>query len=239
MERAQALLARDLERQHAPGMLEPAKLARRSAHLHALLDIELVEAERRDARRRQGHADMGPELLDRRQRRQRLRLVHEVVERHQRMGLAPAIGKLKLADGLGVLAGEAERHIAREFPQRKGRIGQSEEPAGVFIDRTRAFLDRHVVEVGGEVGKRELARAHVFAQFHDVVPGCPREGLRHVGLARRVQGTASIRRARTSKSSSWRAVVTVLRLIAPTASSLAFLTVGRAIRSALIAISPH
>ena len=79
------------------------------------------------------------------------------------MGLAPAVGELELADGLGIPAGEAERHVARELTQREGRKGQREETARVLVDRSRAILHDNVVEVGGEVGERELARAHVFA----------------------------------------------------------------------------
>ena len=78
MERAQALIARDLEREHAPRMLDPAKLARRAAHFHAFLHVELVEAERDDARCRQGRTDMGLELVHGGQGRQRLRVVDEV-----------------------------------------------------------------------------------------------------------------------------------------------------------------
>ena len=187
-------------------MLEPAQRAIGAAYLHALLDIELVEAERHDPRRRQGRTDMGSKLLDRRQRRQRLRLVHEMVERHQSMGLASAIGQFELADGLGVLAGEAKRHVAREVPQRNGGKGKGEEPVRVLIDRPRAFLHRHVVQVGGEVGEREFARAHVLAQFRDFVPRCPGNLLGHIVLARRNQANASRRRARASKSSGhfWR-----------------------------------
>ena len=180
MERAQALVARDLEREHAPGMLQPAKLARRPAHFHAFLHVELVEAERGDARRRQGRADVGPELVHRGQGRQRLRVVDEMAQRHQRMGLAPAVGELELADGLGVPAGEAERHVARKLAQGEGRKGQREETARVLVDRSRAFLHDDVVKIGGEVGERELARAHVLAQLHDLVPGSPGEGLRHI-----------------------------------------------------------
>ena len=99
------------------------------------------------------------------------------------MGLAPAVGKLQLADGLGVPAGEAKRHIARELAQGEGRKGQREETARILVDRSRAFLHHDVVEVGGEVGERKLARAHVFAQLHDLVPGSPGELLRHFGLA--------------------------------------------------------
>ena len=78
VERAQARFARDLEREHAPGMLQPAKLARRPAHFHAFLHVELVEAERGDARRRQRGADVRPELVHRGQGRQPLRIVDEV-----------------------------------------------------------------------------------------------------------------------------------------------------------------
>ena len=122
MERAQAIVARDLEPEHAPGMLQPAKLASRPAHFHALLNVELVEAERGDACRRQWYADMGPELVDRGQVRQCLRVVDEVAQRHQRMGLAPAVRELELADGLGIPADETERHVACELAQGEGRL---------------------------------------------------------------------------------------------------------------------
>jgi hypothetical protein len=40
---AETIRARDLEGEYAPGVLQPAQFTRRPAHLHALLDIKLVE----------------------------------------------------------------------------------------------------------------------------------------------------------------------------------------------------
>ncbi len=127
---------------------------------------------------------MGLELVHRGQGRQRLRGVDEVAQRHQRMGLAPSVGELKLPDGLGIPAGETKRHIARKFTQREGREGEREETARILVDRSRALLHHDIVKVGGEVGERKLTRAHILAQFHNLVPGSPGQFLRHLDLVR-------------------------------------------------------
>jgi len=99
------------------------------------------------------------------------------------MGLAPAVGEFELANGLGIPAVETKRHIARELPQREGREGQGEEAARILVDRPRTLLHHDIVKVGGEIGERELARAHILAQLHDLVPGFPGEPLRHLDLS--------------------------------------------------------
>ena len=175
--------AGDLESEHAPGMLQPAQLALRPAYLHPLLDVQLVEGERRDPGRRQRRADIGLELLHRGQARQRRRIVREMAQRHQRVGLAAAVGQLELPHRLRVPARETQHDVPRELAQRERRIGEREKPGGVLVYRPRASLHHHVVQVGGEVGQRQLAGAHVLAQFHDAVPGGPGELLRHLPIS--------------------------------------------------------
>ena len=64
MEQPQALGPGDLERQHAPGVPQPAGLARRALDLHPLLGVELVERQGGDPGPGRGHADVLDELVD-------------------------------------------------------------------------------------------------------------------------------------------------------------------------------
>ncbi len=116
----------------------------------------------------------------------------EVVERDEGVGLAPAVGQLKLAHRFVVPAGEAQGDVARQVAQRDGGIGEGEERAWVLVDWPRLAHD-DVVEVGGEDGERELAGAHVLAQLDDLVPGGPGERC-HVSTLPRSQG--AVRAAR-------------------------------------------
>ena len=64
---AKSVRSRELERQHAPGMAQRARLPVRPAHpFDAPLDVDLVEAERDGERAREIGADVLAELLDRR-----------------------------------------------------------------------------------------------------------------------------------------------------------------------------
>ena len=94
-------------------------------------------------------------------------------QRYQRVGLAAAVGQFELPHRLRVSSRETQHDVPGELAQREGRVGQGEEPGGILVYRPRAPLHHHVVQVGGEVGQRQLAGAHVLAQLHDAVPGGP------------------------------------------------------------------
>ena len=88
---------RELPCQHAPGMPEHPHGAIRAGRLHALFQVDLVEAQRRDAGLRHPETDMGLELLYRRQRGDLGRGVHQVAQSDQRVGLAAAVVDGELA----------------------------------------------------------------------------------------------------------------------------------------------
>ena len=114
------------------------------------------------------------ELLDGGQVGQALRVLDEVEQGDQRVGLAAAVGQFQLADGLVVLAREAVDHVLGQLAEVVGREGQREELGGGAVDG-RAPVHHHVVEVGGELREGQLARADVGAELDDLVPGLPGE----------------------------------------------------------------
>ena len=149
---AQPLRARELERQHAPGVAERARPAPRRAHaLDAPLHVDLVEAERRDERARQAGADVLAELPHRGEVGQRLRVPEQVVEGDQGMGLAAAVGQLELPYRLVALPRQPPGDVPRELPQRVGRVGEREELLRLLVDRAAALPERHLVQIGGEL----------------------------------------------------------------------------------------
>src|SRR5438876_6105905 len=98
MKQAKALAPRDLERKHAPRMLEPPRFPLGSAALHPLLHVELVEGKDGHARLREWNPGVLHELVDRRKVRQLRGFVHQMPESDKRVSLATAIGQLQLAD---------------------------------------------------------------------------------------------------------------------------------------------
>ena len=170
--RAQPVRAGELVRQHAPRVAQRAGRAVRGAHpVDAPLHVDLVEAERHRKRGRQGGADVLPELPHRRQVRQPRRIAEQVVERDQGVGLAAAVGQFELPHRLVALPREPAGDVLHQLPQRVGRIGEGEEPRRVFVDGALPARQRHLVQVGGELGQRQLPRPQFFLQPHDFMPG--------------------------------------------------------------------
>ena len=90
------------------------------------------------------------------------------------MGLATAVGQLKLADRLVALARQAVNHVLRQLAEVVRGIREGEELVGYAIDR-RATVHHDVVQVGGELSHRQIARKQVRAKLDDLVPGFPGE----------------------------------------------------------------
>ena len=95
VDRAEPVRPRELEREHAPRMLERAGLPARRAHpVDPPLHVDLVEAERHRERLRQLPAHVLPELLHGLDPGQGGRVAEQVVEGDEGVGLAAAVGQL-------------------------------------------------------------------------------------------------------------------------------------------------
>ena len=180
MNRAQPVGSRELERQHAPGMAQRAGLAVRSADaLEAPLGVDLVEAEGGRERRRQLRAHVLAELLYCRQIRQARGVAEQVAERDQRMRLPAAVGQLELPHRLVAPPREPRRDVLHQLAQRVGRVGQCEELGRVLVDGPSPLGQRNLVQIGCELGQRELSGPQLFLQANDLVPGTGAVGLGH------------------------------------------------------------
>ncbi len=144
VEQPEPLGAGDLVGQHAPGVPQPARLAGRPLDLHALLHVELVEAQGHDLGPGRLHADVLDELVDGGQVGQVRRVADQVQQGDQRVRLAAAVGQLQLPHGLVVLAGEAVDDILGQFAEVVGREGQGEELGRLAVDLAAPVHD-HVV----------------------------------------------------------------------------------------------
>ena len=182
MDRAEPLRAGKLKREHAPRMLERARLAvRRPNPVDPPLDVDLVEAERHRERLRQLRPHVLPELLNRLDVGQRGRISKQVVERNEGMGLSAAIGQLELPHRLGALPVESLRHVLDELAQGRRCKGQGKEPLGVLIDGPPAFGEGDLVEIGSELRQGQLAASQLVLEAHDLMPRL-RSGGGHVSL---------------------------------------------------------
>ena len=141
-------------------------------HLHALFGIEPVEDHGCHSRLREAafQRAVGLELLHGGDVGQRLRCLHQMDQRDQRMRLAAAEGYVQLADGLFRLACQAPGHVAGEITQSHRRIGEGEKLFRVVIN-TRVVLEHDVVEVSSELLLGKFAALDVGTQTHHLVPG--------------------------------------------------------------------
>ena len=97
------------------------------------------------------------ELADGGQIGQGFRLVEEVVQGDERVGLATTVGHLELADRLGAPASEPGGDVPDEVPEGVGGVGEREELRRVLVDGAASGPGDDLVEVGGELGQGELA----------------------------------------------------------------------------------
>ena len=153
------------------GCLEHPHLPAGSRGFHPLLQVDLVEAQRRDPGLRRPETGVGLELPHRRQPGQRVRIVHQVPEGDERMSLAAPVVDRQLAVGPVASAGQAQDHLLDQLAQIVGGIGEREKFGGILVDRAPALLHDHVVEIGGEHRQRQLSGLQIVAQLHHLVPG--------------------------------------------------------------------
>ena len=171
VDRAQPLRAGELEREHAPRMLERADLPVGSAHpVDPPLHVDLVEAEGHRERPRQRPAHVLPELLHRLDPGQGGRVAEQVVEGDEGMGLAAAVGQLELPHRLGAPPGEPFRHVLDQLAQGGGGKGQGEEARGVLVNGPPALAEGDLVQVGGELRQGELAAPQLLLEAEDPMP---------------------------------------------------------------------
>ena len=114
--------------------------------------IDFVEAERRHSGLGRLETDVGLELPNGRQVGQALRVVRQMPQSDERVGLAAAVVDGKLAVRLVGLPGQPQADILDQLPEVVGRKGEGEELRGVFVDWPLALLHDHVIQVGGEYG---------------------------------------------------------------------------------------
>ena len=100
--------------------------------LHPFFNVELVEAKSRDTAFGRSLADGLNEFLYGREVRKFVRIVDEVPQGDQRVGLAAAIGQLQLPHCFVVLAGEPQNNVAHELAQIVGGKGKREKSSPVF-----------------------------------------------------------------------------------------------------------
>ncbi len=85
-----------------------------------------------------------------------VRVVDEVVERDQRVGLPAAICQLKLPDRLLVLAGQSQHDVPRQLSDVVRGVGEREELSRVLINGPRR-PHHYVIEVGSERMQSQFA----------------------------------------------------------------------------------
>ena len=110
------------------------------------------------------------ELAHRRNVRQGGGVLEQVVERNERMRLAAAVGEFQLPHGLVALATEPNGNVFRQLAERVGGIGEREELGRIFVDGALAAGEGDFVEVGGKLGKGELAGFELGLEGDEVVP---------------------------------------------------------------------
>ena len=180
VDRAEPVRPGELEREHAPRMLERAGLPVRPAHpVDPPLHVDLVEAERHRERLRQLPAHVLPELLHCLDPGQRGRVAEQVVEGDEGMGLAAAVGQLELPHRLGAPSREPFRHVLDQLAQGRGGKGQGEEARGVLVDGPPALAEGDLVQVGGELRQGELAAPQLVLEAEHPMPRL-RPGSGHV-----------------------------------------------------------
>ena len=171
MNESEAIRSGELKGEDAPRLLEHPERPIGTRRLNALLQVDLVEAQGGNARLRRLESDVCLELLDGRQVGQSGRVMYQMPERDERMGLAPSVVDREFPIRLVALAGQTQSYVSDQGAQVIGRIGQGKEFGRMLVDRSLAFLHDHVVQVSGKYGQREFTRLQVIAQLHDLVPG--------------------------------------------------------------------
>jgi len=99
----------------------------------------------------------------------------EMPERDQGVGLSPAVGKLQLADGLVVLAGEAQHDVPDQAPEVEGGKREGEKVYRILVNLPFSPLHHDIVEIGRKQMQRQIARAEIVAELHHFMPGLPGE----------------------------------------------------------------
>ena len=198
VDRPEPVVAGELVGEDAPRVLQrPLRAVGGARAFDPLLGVDLVEAERGGERARRGFAEVLAELPDRLQVGQSAGGAEEVVQRDQRVRLPAAVGQLQLPDRLVALAGEPERDILREFPQRVREVGQREEFRRVLVEAALSRSGHHIVEVGREFRQREFPGAQFLLEMHQFAPRRRPVLLRHVSSpagyhSRRVSRSAAV-----------------------------------------------
>ena len=89
-------------------------------------------------------------LLDCGQFRQRGGVFYQMLERDERVRLAPAVVDGECAVRLVALSRQPQGDILDQFAQVVRGIGEDEELGGILVNRALTLLHHHVVQVGGK-----------------------------------------------------------------------------------------
>ena len=105
-----------LKGENAPRVPEHPDQSVGGRRFHALFQVYLVETQRGHTRFRNPSADVGLELLDGRQIGQPFRIVHQMPERDEGMGLPPAVVDREFPVGLIAPARQAKGYVPDQLP---------------------------------------------------------------------------------------------------------------------------
>ena len=152
----EAVRAGELPGEDAPGVLQHPDASIGRQRFDALLEVDLVEAERRHPRLRGLEADMRREFPHGGQVRQTGRVVDEVPERDQGVRLSPAVVDGDLPVCLVAPPRQPKGDLLDQLAQIPGRVGEGEEFRRVLVDRPPALPGHDIVEIGGEGGEGKL-----------------------------------------------------------------------------------
>jgi hypothetical protein len=125
--------------------------------LHPLFNVQFIKAESCHTAFRWPLADVLYKLRHSRKVWQFVRIMDEVPKGDQRMGLASAVGKLELSNGLVILASQPQDNVPHEVAKVICRKCEGEEFFWVLVDRALAALHQNFIEVGGEQVQRQLS----------------------------------------------------------------------------------
>ena len=110
------------------------------------------------------------ELLHSGDFRQCLRVLAQMDQGNEGMGLAAAERHVQLANRLFRLSRQPPHHIAGKVAEFGRGIGQREEFLGVVVDRWM-LAHHHIVQIGGELFLRQFFVADIRTELDNFMPG--------------------------------------------------------------------
>ena len=144
MDETKALRSSQLIGQDAPRVFEHPRRAIRAGCLDALLQVHLVKAQRSYPGFGRLEANVGLEFPDGWKVGQTVRVVDQVPQGDESVGLAAAVVYGELPVCLIGPASQAQANVLHQFPQVVRGVGEGKELGRVFVDWPTALLHHHV-----------------------------------------------------------------------------------------------